>query len=38
MNIEFNAKNIILYDLYQLSEHETSILYFERNNFPTIDG
>jgi len=36
INIEFNAYNVTLYDLYQLNEQETSILYFEKNNFAYI--
>jgi len=38
LNIQFNAYNITLYDLYQINKLETSIFYFERNNFPIIDG
>jgi len=38
LNIEFNARNITLYDLYQSNKHKTSIFYFDKNNFANIDG
>ena len=37
LNIEFNAYNVTLNDLYQSNKHETSILYLEKNNFANID-
>jgi len=37
-NIEFNADNITLYDLYQSSPHESSILNFERGDSPIMNN
>jgi len=38
LNVEFNAYNLTLYNLYQSNKHKTSIFYFDKNNFANIDG
>jgi len=36
-NINFSGYNITLNNLYQLNKSETSIIYIDKNNFPSFD-
>jgi len=37
-DVEFNSYNVTLYDLYQLSRYDTSIIYIDKNNYFNMNG